>query len=48
VFQLYFANLEVREDLPAGPMGPYLPAHATNLDARGPYMPVQSFSGRAV
>lgn len=31
MLQLYFANLEVREDLLAGPIGPYLPALAVKL-----------------
>ena len=31
MLQLYFANPEVREDLLAGPMGPYLPALAVKL-----------------
>ncbi len=31
MIQLYFANLEVCEDLLAGPMGPYLPALAVKL-----------------
>jgi len=35
VLQLYFANLEVREDLVAGPMGPYLPSLAVRLSELG-------------
>jgi hypothetical protein len=35
VLQLYFANLEVREDLLAGPMGAYLPALAVKLSELG-------------
>jgi site-specific recombinase XerD len=35
VLQLYFTNLEVREDLLAGPMGPYLPALAVKLSELG-------------
>jgi hypothetical protein len=35
VLQLYFANLEVREELVAGPMGPYLPALSVKLSELG-------------
>lgn len=35
MLQLYFTNLEVREDLLAGPMGPYLPALAVKLSELG-------------
>jgi len=35
VLQLYFANLEVREDLLAGPIGPYLPSLAVKLSELG-------------
>jgi len=35
VLQLYFANLEVCEDLLAGPMGPYLPALSVKLSELG-------------
>jgi integrase/recombinase XerD len=35
VLQLYFTNLEVREDLLAGPIGPYLPSLAVKLSELG-------------
>ena len=35
MLQLYFANLEVREDLLAGPIGPYLPSLAVKLSELG-------------
>ena len=35
MLQLYFANLEVREDIFAGPMGPYLPSLAVKLSELG-------------